>query len=372
MKNPVVEEVMIRGVYTLKQTHTLSDAVNLMYGKHIGAIVIVEEGGYVVGIITQYDIRILKQKHLDFSNVRIRDVMSKNPVCISKNTSIYRAAEIMNKRHIGHLCITNENKRLQGIVTYKLIQEYKKPTPPPIEPSPVYRENSSGIGKYIIGGLVLLFIIYLVLNFSENILTCSDGTTFGKCSSEKPLLCSFGGLTNKASTCSCPYGSVIAGDNCIDLSAVERKVHELVNIERQKNGLMPLNWDNELSKIARKHSQDMLKNNFFAHINLNGQDPTERGKLAGYYCHKDYGSYYTEGIAENIAYDWTYGMIWYTDGVETSREWRSSDEIAENAVNGWMNSPGHRKNILTSTYDKEGIGIAIGSDGKVLITQNFC
>jgi len=37
-----------------------------------------------------------------------------------------------------------------------------------------------------------------------------------------------------------------------------------------------------------------------------------------------------------------------------------------------MNIPGHRKNILTSTYDKEGMGIAIGSDGKVLITQNFC
>ncbi|MBI4181526.1 MAG: hypothetical protein HY520_00985 [Candidatus Aenigmarchaeota archaeon] len=37
-----------------------------------------------------------------------------------------------------------------------------------------------------------------------------------------------------------------------------------------------------------------------------------------------------------------------------------------------MSSPGHRKNILTATYDKEGVGVAGSSDGNVLITQGFC
>jgi uncharacterized protein YkwD len=48
------------------------------------------------------------------------------------------------------------------------------------------------------------------------------------------------------------------------------------------------------------------------------------------------------------------------------------EEIASQVVNGWMNSPGHRENILNARYDREGIGIAVSSDGKVYVTQNFC
>ena len=63
----------------------------------------------------------------------------------------------------------------------------------------------------------------------------------------------------------------------IDISTLEKRIHELVNEERRKYGLTPLNWDSKLAMIARKHSQDMAVNKYFDHINLRGEDPTERG-----------------------------------------------------------------------------------------------
>lgn len=212
----------------------------------------------------------------------------------------------------------------------------------------------------------------------KKIQRCNDGTIYRECSSQKPLFCSDGNLSNKASVCGCPSGSSLrqSGDNCIDLSkpdisVIERKVHELVNIERQKNGLKSLTWDDKLADIARKHSQDMAQNNFFSHDNLKGQDPTERGRLIGYYCRKDFGSYYMEGIAENLFQNNLYDSVTYYNGIP-SYNWNTQEEIARSTVSGWMTSPGHRQNILTATYDKEGIGIAVSSDSKVLITQDFC
>jgi uncharacterized protein YkwD len=116
----------------------------------------------------------------------------------------------------------------------------------------------------------------------------------------------------------------------------------------------------------------MADRNYFAHETPEGLDPTGRGSLVGYSCYKDYGSYYTTGIAENIFKGWTYSTTHFTNGIETSRDWLTSQELAADTVMGWMNSPGHRANILTATYDREGIGIAIGSDYSVYVTEDFC
>jgi len=53
-------------------------------------------------------------------------------------------------------------------------------------------------------------------------------------------------------------------------------------------------------------------------------------------------------------------------------DWNSSEKIAGKALAGWMKSPGHRENILTPQWKREGIGVEIGPDEKVYITQNFC
>lgn len=157
----------------------------------------------------------------------------------------------------------------------------------------------------------------------------------------------------------------------IDIHSLEREIHDLINEERRDAGLSSLSWDSALADVARGHSEDMAQNDYFSHDNLRGQDPTDRANARGYNCYKDYGGYYTEGIAENIFQNNLYDSITYVNLVPF-HDWSTQSEIAESTVDGWMNSPGHRQNILTSTYDKEGIGVAIASDDKVYITENFC
>lgn len=158
----------------------------------------------------------------------------------------------------------------------------------------------------------------------------------------------------------------------IDKSELEITVHQLTNQYRIQNGLNSLSWDDELSKIARSHSQDMALRGYFSHDTPEGRDPTDRGASQGYKCEKIVGYIMYIGIAENIFQNNLYHTIWYTNGVPTSYDWNSLDDIAQTTVDGWMNSTGHRKNILTETFDREGIGVEIASNDKVYITQNFC
>ena len=116
----------------------------------------------------------------------------------------------------------------------------------------------------------------------------------------------------------------------------------------------------------------MAAQDYFAHVNPAGQNPTARGIAAGYTCRKDYGSYYTYGIAENLFQNNLYSSATYYSNRETVYTWNSAEEIAQTTVGGWMNSSGHRENIVTPTFDREGIGVAIAPDDKVYITEDFC
>jgi len=153
---------------------------------------------------------------------------------------------------------------------------------------------------------------------------------------------------------------------------LEEQVHKLTNQYRIQNGLNALSWDDKLSNIARSHSEDMASRNYFAHDTPEGKDPTDRGTSQGYRCQKAIGNLIYSGIAENIFQNNLYDTVWYTNDIPTSYDWNTLDELAYSTVDGWMNSPGHRENILTKTIDKEGIGVAFASDDKVYITQNFC
>ncbi|MGH9998257.1 MAG: CAP domain-containing protein [Nitrosopumilaceae archaeon] len=159
----------------------------------------------------------------------------------------------------------------------------------------------------------------------------------------------------------------------ISVTELEKAIHELINMERQKHGLNNLVFDTKLTNIARTHSQDMANRNFFAHENPEGQDPTDRGMLVGYTCHKKLGgNLYREGIAENILQNNLYDSISYMNDVPISYDWNTQEELAQSTVEGWMNSAVHRQNILTETIDREGIGVAIASDDKVYITEDLC
>lgn len=127
----------------------------------------------------------------------------------------------------------------------------------------------------------------------------------------------------------------------IDIDAWREEVTALVNEERAKAGISPLVLDLKLNKTAQRHSEDMVENNFFNHTNLSGQSPFDRMAEDGI-------SYMAAG--ENIAY---------------------GQRTPEEVMNSWMNSEGHRNNILNGAYNKIGIGIAVTEYGTIYWTQNF-
>ena len=151
------------------------------------------------------------------------------------------------------------------------------------------------------------------------------------------------------------------------VATLEFAVHQLVNFERQKNSLSVLDQDPELAEIARAHSDDMALNDFFEHENLQGLTAADRGNAVGYTCLKNFGDFYTEGISENLFQGYLYSSF-----NRLRRSYMPLEELAFKIVEDWKNSPGHRENLLTETYDREGIAVVIGADESVWVTQNFC
>jgi uncharacterized YkwD family protein/spore coat assembly protein SafA len=119
------------------------------------------------------------------------------------------------------------------------------------------------------------------------------------------------------------------------------EVVKLVNAERAKAGLAPLKENWELSRVARYKSQDMIDNNYFSHTSPTYGSPFQ--------MMKDFGISY-QAAGENIA-----------AGQRTPAE----------VVDAWMNSEGHRKNILSPTYTEIGIGYVKGGSYGHYWTQMF-
>ena len=115
------------------------------------------------------------------------------------------------------------------------------------------------------------------------------------------------------------------------VSDLEQQVVDLVNQERAAYGLAPLTLNTELCNGARLKSQDMLDNGYFNHYSPTYGDPFDMMEALGF------NSWYA--AAENIA---------------------RGQKTAEEVMNSWMNSPGHRANILSEEYTEIGVGYAGG------------
>jgi uncharacterized protein YkwD len=130
-----------------------------------------------------------------------------------------------------------------------------------------------------------------------------------------------------------------------DPEAVREEMLARVNAARKRAGLKPLQLNSRLDQAAQRHAEDMLAHGYFAHRSPSGTTVRERSKAAGYAW---------RAIGENIAYGQT-----------------SVDEVIET----WLESPGHRRNILSPDFRELGVGLALGRgrDGKyqVLWVQNF-
>ncbi|MFD1271119.1 CAP domain-containing protein [Streptomyces kaempferi] len=118
------------------------------------------------------------------------------------------------------------------------------------------------------------------------------------------------------------------------------QVVALVNKERATASCGPLTEDAQLEKAAQAHSDDMAARNFFEHTNPDGADPGQRITAAGYRW-----STYGENIAQG-------------------------QQTPEAVMESWMNSPGHRANILNCAFKNIGVGVHKGSGGPWW-TQDF-
>jgi len=152
----------------------------------------------------------------------------------------------------------------------------------------------------------------------------------------------------------------------LDKHELEMSLHDEINEERYQENLSELEYDTGLQEIARYHSGRMAEYDFFAHESPSGETMGDRYDRFGYSCRvmdESQGGYVTGG--ENI---W---KVTYTSGVIEESE----STLAEMAVSDWMDSPGHRENIVFPYWESEGIGVAVRdkpASTTVIITQNFC
>ena len=116
---------------------------------------------------------------------------------------------------------------------------------------------------------------------------------------------------------------------------------QLVNEERAKTGLSALTFDSELSRLATLKAEDMVKNKYFDHTSPTYGSPFDMAKKFGY-------SY--QSFGENIAFGYT---------------------SADSAVEGWMDSPGHKANILYKDYNRIGAGTAKDANGRIYWVHMF-
>lgn len=126
-----------------------------------------------------------------------------------------------------------------------------------------------------------------------------------------------------------------------DQRALEAEVIRLINVEREKAGRSPLTENREVSNIARTKSQDFINNDYFAHNSPTYGTP--------FNMLRSFGISFT-AAAENIA---------------------SGQRTAADVMNSWMNSSGHRSNILNPTYNQIGVGVARDDNGNLYWTQMF-
>ncbi|MFE0172182.1 sigma-70 family RNA polymerase sigma factor [Streptomyces sp. NPDC059002] len=116
-------------------------------------------------------------------------------------------------------------------------------------------------------------------------------------------------------------------------SGTAEQVVALVNTERSKAGCGPVRSNAELASAAQKHSADMAARDYFDHTSPDGTDPGDRITAAGY--------------------------RWSTYGENIAR----GQQTPASVMDSWMNSPGHRANILNCDFKELGVGIHNGSGG---------
>lgn len=133
------------------------------------------------------------------------------------------------------------------------------------------------------------------------------------------------------------------------LATLRQEALNLVNRDRAANGLAPLSLDARLDAAAQRHAEDMLQRNYVEHVSPEGRTPMDRYVAAG--------GKTTQAVAENIA------------GCERCPP-PDADQLAR-LQTGWMDSPGHRHNLLGGGFERFGFGAVADGGGRLYAVQMF-
>jgi uncharacterized protein YkwD len=147
--------------------------------------------------------------------------------------------------------------------------------------------------------------------------------------------------------------------SCRDVAAADARIERtratilcLLNEERARHGLQPLERDAILEAASQRHSEDMARRHFFAHRTPDGMTPSERISAAGYPVCDCY-------VGENLY--WGAGR----------------NAPPARAMEGWMRSPGHRENVLSPEFTEVGVGVVydapywVGKREAAIYTTDF-
>lgn len=197
--------------------------------------------------------------------------------------------------------------------------------------------------KKIILALVLMVMAIPTVSFAQQVYTVRPGDSLWKISVRYQVgLSEIISANPQFKNPNLIYpGQRVNIPNLSATKSIESQVIQLTNQERAKNGLKPLAADWQLSRVARYKSADMRDKNYFSHTS-----PT-------------YGSPFT--MMRN------FGINYRSAGENIAAGQRTPSEV----VQSWMNSPGHRKNILSPTYTHIGVGHASGGNYGHYWTQMF-
>lgn len=127
--------------------------------------------------------------------------------------------------------------------------------------------------------------------------------------------------------------------------ALEKDAFQLINTERALVGLSALKWSEKIAEVARLHSNNMADYNFFSHKGMDGSMVDDRA------AQLKMGAW--SAIGENIAF------------------MKGYDQPVAMAVEKWLQSPSHKKNLLDPAWTETAVGLAVTSDGKYYFTQVF-
>lgn len=151
----------------------------------------------------------------------------------------------------------------------------------------------------------------------------------------------FGSIFNSIFQSPQPASTPTSTQSTTSLASIEEAVHNQVNRYRANQGLSPLSLDSQITEQARIHSRNMASGRVgFSHDGFNGRAQAIAKVIP------------LSSAAENVAYNQGYS------------------DPATQAVQGWINSSGHRANIV-GAYNKTGIGVAKNARGQYYYTQIF-